>query len=373
MKAATAVQRKFGDKGYWPRLDDGTPVVTQSMVSTFVDCPREVYYGTVLGLRPRLESIPLTRGTWIHALMEERGMGRDWRVKHQELLEKGLAEQFEEEITDLANQCYNIMISYEWLYRNDDLKPITAELTVERPMFGGKALYRGRIDLIVQDKNGNVWLVDHKTHQAFPDWNYRELAFQHYSYLWACRKSPAYLALGIPQPKGFIYDYCKTNSIKTPTLTQKGKLSRTLKASGTTYPVLRQWLKDNHLMTTIRGKDLLAIEDPEESAYVEELLVATRTRDYSSLFRRDYLVFTKEQERRQIKAFLTSARRLLQYSWRDPDCVERGVHHVYPCRYQDLSVSDLMHGDSTIERKTRYKISTNPLDYYDNKDKKGKK
>lgn len=351
-------------------------MITQSMVSGFVSCPRETYYSIILGLRPRLESRPLTRGTWVHSLLEERGRGGDWRAKHQEILEQAKFEQFDEEVDSLARECYNIVASYDWVHRNEVLTPVAVELTVERPMFRNKVLYRGRIDIVWQDENGDVWLGDHKTHATIPDWRYRELAFQHYSYLWAVEKAPEYLALGLPQPKGFIYDYCKTGSISTPTLTQSGKISRQLKPTGTTLPVFKEWLYENNMITKVRGKELLAIEDPTERAYVEEFLVELQHRDYSDLFRRDKLVFSEEQAERQRKSFATSARRLLTYKWDDPDCVERNLQACsgYLCNYKDLTVADLMHGTSEIEQKTRYVKTRDPLDYYPNQKKqKGKR
>lgn len=348
------------------------------MVSSFVECPRETYYGIILGLRPRIASIPLTRGTWVHSLLEARALGKDWKALHKQLTAKAEAEQFEEEIAGLARDCYNIVLSYDYAHRKDVLTPIAVELTVERPMFRGKVLYRGRIDIIWIDKDGNVWLGDHKTHREIPDWRYRELAFQHYSYLWAVATSPEYAALRykgkpLPQPKGFIYDYCKTGAISTPTLTQKGKISRVVKPTGTTLPVFQEWLIGVGMATRIKGKFLLAIEDAEERAYVEEFLVALEQRDYTELFRRDKLTFTKEQAERQRKSFITSARRLLTYKWDDPDCIERNLHACsgFMCNYKDLTVADLMHGSSDIEQRTRYITTRDPLDYYPNQ-KKGK-
>ena len=364
-----------GAKGTWPTTDDGRLVITQSMVSSFVECPRETYYGIVLGLRPRIESKPLTRGTWVHALLEERGKGGDWKALHKELLTKARKDQFEEEVDLLAKECYNIVLSYEWVHRKEKLTPIAVELTVERPMFKNKVLYRGRIDIIWIDEEGDVWLGDHKTHATLPDWRYRELAFQHYSYLWAVAKAPEYLALNLPQPKGFIYDYCRTSAISTPTLTLKGKISRVLKPTGTTLPVFKQWLREMGMLTTIRGKDLLAIKDKAERAYVEEFIVALQQRDYTDLFRRDKLTFSPEQAERQRKSFVTSARRLLTYKWDDPDCVERNLHACsgFMCNYKDLTVADLMHGDSRIEQRTRYVTTRDPLDYYPNQKKGNKK
>jgi len=364
-----------GPRGTWPTTDDGRLIITQSMVSTFVECPRETYYGIILGLRPRLESKPLTRGTWVHALLEERAKGGDWRALHVKLTNKAERTTFAEETEGLALECYNILLSYEYVHRAEKLTPVAVEFTVERPMFMGKVLYRGRIDIVWQDENGDIWLGDHKTHATLPDWRYRELAFQHYSYLWAVARAPQYLALGLPQPKGFIYDYCRTSAIHTPKLTQAGKISRVLKPSGTTLPVFTEWLRENNMMTTIKGRDLLAIEDASERAYVEEFIVALKGKDYSNEFRRDRLVFSPEQAERQRKAFVTSARKLLTYKWSDPDCVERNLHACsgFMCNYKDLTVSDLMHGSSEIEQRTRYVHTRDPLDYYPNQKKGNKK
>lgn len=368
-----------GPRGTWPTTDDGKLVITQSMVSGFVNCPREVYYGIVMGLRPRLASKPLTRGTWVHALLEARGQGKDWRALHRLLTRKAAENAFEEEIDGMAEDCYNIVLSYDWVYEqklHEHLTPVAVELTVERPMFRGKVLYRGRIDIIWIDDQGDVWLGDHKTHATLPDWRYRELAFQHYSYLWAVETAPTYKALRykgkpLPQPKGFIYDYCRTGAIHTPTLTKAGKQSRVVKPSGTTYPVYREWLIENNMMSVIRGKDLLAIEDEAERIYVEEFLVELKHRDYSDTFRRDRLVFDEAQRKRQLKSFYASARRLLTYKWDDADTVERNLNACssYMCNYKDLTVSDLMHGTSDIEQRTRYVTTRDPLDYYPNQKK----
>ena len=128
-------------------------------------------------------------------------------------------------------------------------------------------------------------------------------------------------------------------------------------------------------MTTVSGKDLLAIEDPAERAYVEEFLVELEHRDYTDTFRRDVMTFTPEQSSRQLKSFFTSVKRMLQYKWDDADCVERNLSACsgFMCNYKDLTVADLMHGTSEIEQKTRYVTTRDPLDYYPNQKKRRKK
>lgn len=129
------------------------------------------------------------------------------------------------------------------------------------------------------------------------------------------------------------------------------------------------------MLTTVAGKDLLAIEDEEERAYVENFLVELKARDYSDLFRRDTMQFSAAQSRRQLKSFLTTTKRMLQYSWDDPDCIERNLHACsgFMCNYKDLTISDLMHGDSSMEQATRYVKTHDPLDYYPEQTKRKKK
>lgn len=338
-----------------------------------MNCPREIYYSVICGLRSRRASEVLTRGTWVHALLEARARGLDWKKVHADKITEKRLEQFEEEIDFIAEQVYKILTSYDFVYRRNDFQPIAAELTVERPMFDKSILYRGRIDLVARDSEGDIWLVDHKTHQNIPEWDYRELAFQHYSYLWACKKSPEYLALGIPQPKGFVYDYCRTNAIQTPTLTKSGSISRAIKPYRTTYPVMLEWLISQGLASIVSGQVLLAIENPLERNYVEGYLKELKHQNYHHLFRRDFLQFSAEQEKRQIKAFMTTAKRMLLYRWDNPDCVERNLLACsgFMCNFKDLTTTDLIHGSSELEQQTRY-IRCDPLGYYP-KVEKGKK
>jgi hypothetical protein len=116
---------------------------------------------------------------------------------------------------------------------------------------------------------------------------------------------------------------------------------------------------------------MLAIEDESKRLYVEEFITELEHKDYQYYFRRDYMEFDQAQQTRQLKMFLASAKRMLRYRWDDPDTIERGAHAGFKCRYQDLSVADLMHGTSDIEQRTRYVTTRDPLDYYPQQDKKG--
>ena len=97
-----------GARGTWPTTEDGQLIITQSMVTAFVQCPRETYYSIILGLRPRIESKPLTRGTWIHALLEEYASGGNWKTPPANIIDGanercGLVSQRRSRITNIGS------------------------------------------------------------------------------------------------------------------------------------------------------------------------------------------------------------------------------------------------------------------------------
>lgn len=361
---------KLPDDHRWP-MYAGVPVVTQSMVTTFLACPRCFYYSTVQGLRPKVTSIPLSRGTWAHALLEARANGDDWRSLHAERVkqEPDLLVDGCEDLEGLGEEVLRLVETYDWYYKNDPLEPVGAEVTVTRPL-GDRALYMGRVDLIARTpSDGKVWIVDHKTHRTFPDWRYRQLAYQHYSYLWAAQTSDEYAELGLEQPAGFMYDYLKTSAISAPRLNKNGSVSSVGRDSFS-YPTLIRWLKENGLLvgdpsphTPVRDLVLAVVDETKRASYMEALAVAWN-RDYTSLLRRDYVVYEKGAVARAMSQFATAARSMLEYDWRYPTRLPQGQHGAYRCRYEDLALADLVRGDSSLEQRLHYDRYENPLDYY---------
>jgi hypothetical protein len=76
--------------------DDGTPILTNSMLSAFRRCIKQSEYKYVHRLKPKRLGSPLKRGTWVHALLEEHHKGGDWKKLHKKLSAQ-FAELFDEE------------------------------------------------------------------------------------------------------------------------------------------------------------------------------------------------------------------------------------------------------------------------------------
>src|SRR5690606_22441397 len=141
-------------------------------------------------LKPRTLGRPLRLGTWMHALQETKGNGQDWRAKHEEMVKTVWEPLFDEEKLEIGNlpqDAYNLMVSYEWHYKNDEWEFIENEMTLECELPDG-SLYRGKIDALVRNQFG-LWIVDRKWHRTLPNLDYRILDSQSALYLWAAHQN----------------------------------------------------------------------------------------------------------------------------------------------------------------------------------------
>lgn len=93
--------------------------------------------------------------------------------------------------------------------------------------------YRGRIDLIVEDIYGDLWIFDHKTCKTFGDWSKLQLDTQVGSYIWALKKLVPDLNKHV---RGVIYNGLKKAVPKPPEPLVRGGFSKN-KNQSTTYEV----------------------------------------------------------------------------------------------------------------------------------------
>lgn len=144
--------------------------VSFSELKTWRTCRQMYHYKYRENLEPRLKSLALKRGAWMHSLLEAYYKGEDWRKTHQELVDQfnELLEEEKEYYGDLPGECEYLMNLYEETY-ND--KPILVEHKFEKfPISpSSKVLLRGRIDLVIEDPQRGIWLVEHKTASRIPN------------------------------------------------------------------------------------------------------------------------------------------------------------------------------------------------------------
>lgn len=314
----------------------------QSRIKTFNRCPKQYEFKYVQLLEPKKRVRPLFLGSWVHAALETYYSQGDWKIGHAEYV-KAWDGLFEEERMALRTRgktvgptlpdiITRIMRSYLWYYKNDGWKPKYIEQILEVPtplvVNGKRFVFKGRLDLVVEDEEGLLWLVDHKTAGTIPQPNsFHAMDPQLMLYPWA-----AEIQYGI-KIAGVLYNYVKSRPPSIPGINKDGSLSR--RKIVTDYPTLFRFLRDNgydpnaysHILKPMARKSefLRRYKLPREVKVTKEILL-------------DTLSIVKRIE--ETKRFTRTITR---------DCVH--------CSYHDLCRSELNGFDTTIMRKAQYTIT----------------
>lgn len=133
---------------------------------------------------------------------------------------------------------------FTWAPKQDvGLEPIFTEIEFEVPIPGleGRAVYQGRIDLIVEvfidGKSIGYFIVDHKTISSFGDFQWLWLDDQGSSYAWAIKQQ---LGLDI---RGVIYNHLRKKPPHKPRMLMSGGFSKA-KNQDTTFEVYLKAIRD---------------------------------------------------------------------------------------------------------------------------------
>lgn len=130
---------------------------------------------------------------------------------------------------------------FSWAPSKDNFKPIYVEQGFEVPIqglaanlvpVGFIAVYRGRLDLLLQDEYGKYWILDHKTTARWANTDFLELDEQCGSYCWALQN-----ILGI-RIEGVIYNELYKQVPSAPkklSRMYKGRWFSTSKSEGHSY------------------------------------------------------------------------------------------------------------------------------------------
>lgn len=349
-----AVPISIVDKPIGLYVDDGRAIATHSMLKTFRRCPKQAEYKYVYRLKPRLPGKPLSRGSWMHELLEEYHMGRDWEFRHK-LLSAKFHKMFDEEqdfYGDMPTECLRLMHAYIWHYKFDAWKVIETEFTVETEFPDG-TIYRGKVDALIENRFG-LWLVDHKTHKTLPSSQYRLRDGQSALYLWACLRNK------IPV-EGFIWNYLRTKAPSTPKLAYEGKPNQRLSKTETDTDYLTFTRAVKELKET---KGLKITHDIIEKAnYLKLLRYQPDQPQLSTFFRRDTLEKKPAMLTQVALENYRTAKRMNTYDF------SRGVERVvdrscdFTCSFQDICNVELMGGNMRPLVKSNYTVG-DPMDYY---------
>jgi hypothetical protein len=333
-------------------VQDGLSIVTHSMLKTFRRCPKQTQYKYVERLQPKRLRRPLTEGTWMHKLIEVDSTGGDWREEHKRQTHK-FNELFDEEkvdLGDLPQDCARMMRSYKWHYKHDPWKIHDAELVLETTFPDG-TIYRGRIDLLIENQYG-LWIVDHKVNARLPDLSFRLLDAPSALYIWAARR------MKIPV-QGFIWNYLRRKPATVPQLAYAGTKRERLSTRkvDTDYPTL---------LGAIKSYGLDPADYADRLAYLKSLQYRPGEPQRSTFFRRDVLEKDPEMLKQVVREAYHTARRMNGYDWDRIEFVERVPDYTCNrCDYQEICSLELFGGDPRSIRSQKYRVKDPMYYYYD--------
>lgn len=316
--------------------------VSWSEVKTFQRCQKQWEYKYDERLEPKAKVRPLFLGNWVHRSLQTHYVEGDWKIGHLEYVKQwdGL---FEEERQGLRKRgrgmmppfpevVERIMRSYAWYYREENWNVVAAELEfeVDLPLVidGVRQRFKGIIDLIIEDENGDKWVIDHKTASTIPDpTSFHAMDPQLMMYPWAAKEAWDWDVAGI------YYNYVKSKPPTLPQLTARGAVSR--RKIVTDYPTLRRFIRQNDLDPADFGAELKALRRkspflrryryPRETTVTREVLL-------------DILSVTKHirQDKRRNRTITRDCQRM--------------------CSFHDLCRAELNGLDTTRMRKDSFQI-----------------
>lgn len=183
-------------------LDSTTPVIiTHSDIQNYLSCRRKWYYDYVLDFRPpEKKTGALALGTRVHAALEAFYNGETddpiaWiDAKGREDLAELEADpdakpwDFDDMYEDMIVGRNCITAYVEWLATTNadaNYRTISVEERVEVPILDGRAILRGKVDLLKEDlTNGLVCTDDFKTYTRDDDLRGQlQRSYQHWCYL----------------------------------------------------------------------------------------------------------------------------------------------------------------------------------------------
>lgn len=212
---------------------EATLEVSQSVIKAWRRCHQLYNYRYVQLLKRRKPIVYFIKGTMIGECLDAIIMRRTnpkhphW-LKSLEKFEKEYGKLFraeQEYYGDIIGEVKRIVARYEKIYENDgftylmgkDGKPFELAGTVE---LAPGITFTFHIDKMPKDKQGRIWILDHKAFKKLPDPEDRFTALQLVFYYKAAPMA------GYPQPTGVLWDYLRTKAPSIPPPLKRGGLSQ---------------------------------------------------------------------------------------------------------------------------------------------------
>jgi hypothetical protein len=210
--------------------------VSNARIKTWRRCPKKYEFRYVMGLRPKRLQAPLERGSWVHELLMYHYDGEDWKEKHAENTDafNNLFEEEREDLGDLPAECERIMRSYLRHYRDEDKHEHTVDSELDEILTMPNGLeFNFIIDRIYEDRDGGLWLQDHKTVSRWLPPDFMLLDAQLTRYFWCAEK------MGYTPLMGVEFNQIRTKAPTVPSLLQSGELSQRMNIDTDYWTYLR--------------------------------------------------------------------------------------------------------------------------------------
>jgi hypothetical protein len=326
-------------------MDEVKLTISPSTARRFNRCKRAYYYSVVEGLEPRLPSLPIKRGVWMHECLQYHYMGRGWRKAHARLAKqyKNLLLEEREYYGDLPGEVERMMESYLYHYRDEDSEwevlYVEETFIVEHPN-GHEFSFKP--DLIVKDHAlDQVVVWDHKTTKSIPSAEYRMSDLQSGFYPWGLR-------LAGVNVDTFGYNYIKTKPPTVPSINKDGSISK--RRIDTDYYTLASFLMDYYA----------DVWPDIPSSWKTRLQTLKNSNEY---FKRSKIVKPQAVESRMVEELdYTTQEMVAWYEFMEDQEGDPWIRNLiksceWDCDFQELCLIELMGGDGKFIRRTKYQPS----------------
>lgn len=197
-------------------------IVSHSEITTWKTCRMKWMWQYYEKLRPVQQNKPITIGSLGHVGIAALLENKNWMSAIATAAESyKRPDMFEDEIMavdKMASDVQTMVGMYVKTYaQNDKFKLVGSEIPFEIPIAGVKHKCIGYFDAMVEDSQGNKWLMEHKfPSQQFRSWEDTELSTQLGIYQWAAMR------IGTPV-MGIIYNQILAKTPQMPKLLKNGQ------------------------------------------------------------------------------------------------------------------------------------------------------
>lgn len=339
------------EPGKLPVNEDGIPVITQSLVNAWMDCPANVYYRYIRGLSPKNPPEHIIRGVWIHECLEEYYKTGEWRARHSEWARRGYPQR-------LAQEIERTLVGYAFYYGADDMDVLATELPLEADLPCGHK-FRGKLDAIARFPDGRRFIIDHKTTKRIKPMEQQIVQIQAPMYMWLCRQNGLEI-------DGFLWNYLVTPGPQPPKFVANGA-RLAARQPQTDYPTAmeavaraRELYGDGFTPNLRHGSEVQAMLE-----YHREVRIGGKHAEASQLYKRRSVPRADQWMETIVRRVDKIAQAMWAQDWSDEGQIPVSPNAYWSpsADYLDLVTAYMMTGSSDLVAAQRYTRS-DPMERY---------